>query len=279
MNILINQSPAFLRTRLYRVRQLFLGNYIVASVAMPEEETREETQRYPQVVIQAKSQSSKLAKKIYNLILSLLVFASVIAGASIFGPKLYYSFFQVETVEVAAQTEGTPLGGDFDLEDQDNPVLEPTQKPAFIPPKNKNLPEGDWLVIPRIGVRSLLQATENSKDALATGLWLAPDYGKAGETDLPMIVAGHRYGWKWWWKDDYWRYHSFYLLPDLEPGDIVEVISDQRKWIYEIYAGEEGQEITDYKADLIIYTCKFLNSSIRHFRYARLIDPTANTQK
>jgi hypothetical protein len=93
-----------------------------------------------------------------------------------------------------------------------------------------------------------------------------------------MILAAHRFGWEWWWQSDYWKYNSFYLLPDTEPGDIVEIIDDQRKWTYEIYGGGEGDSILDYDADMILYTCKFLNSPVRHFRYARLVDPTADTQ-
>lgn len=141
-----------------------------------------------------------------------------------------------------------------------------------LPAINPNLPVGDWLVIPKIGVRSQLQATANYEDALDTGLWRAPDFGKPGSLEMPMIVAGHRYGWKWWWQDEYWKYNSFNLLPELQVGDRVEVISEQRKWIYEIYAGEEGNEITDYKADLILYTCKYLQSPLRYFRYARLVE-------
>lgn len=144
-----------------------------------------------------------------------------------------------------------------------------------LPPVNPNLPVGDWLIIPKIGVRSQLQATTYYEDALDTGLWRAPEFGKPGSLELPMIVAGHRYGWKWWWQDEYWKYNSFNLLPELQVGDRVEVISEQRKWVYEIYAGEEGTEITDYGADLILYTCKYLQSPLRYFRYAKLVDDSS----
>ena len=228
--------------------------------------------------------------------------------AVLFVPQLYFSIFPPQTIPVEATESGSALGGDFRLGSfspqkwkelsaasnaGDSGVVgdatktaglvsdsgEVIRKPPYTPPVDETLPEGQWLVIPRIGVRSALQATANYEDALKTGLWLAPDYGKPGTFDLPMIVAGHRYGWNWWWKNDYWKYHSFFLLPKLKPGDRVEVIADKRKWIYEIYAGEEGDEITDYQADLILYTCKFISSDVRHFRYARLIDPNADSQK
>lgn len=203
--------------------------------------------------------------------LSVVIVISIIVGGIFAAPQLYYSIFPKETVPVVAQNEGTPLGGEFDQGTQ-------TVQQPYQPPQDETLPEGKWLIIPRIGVRTELIETANSEEALAKGVWLVPEYGQPGDRTKPMIAAAHRFGWKWWWESDYWKYHSFNLLPELEPGDTVEVIADQRKWVYEIYAGEEGDEITDYNADLILYTCKFLNSPVRHFRYARLIDPTQNTQ-
>ena len=57
-------------------------------------------------------------------------------------------------------------------------------------------------------VHTQLRATADPNVALAEGVWHVPDFGMPGDRDLPMIVAAHRYGWKWWWKDDYWKYHS-----------------------------------------------------------------------
>ncbi len=204
-----------------------------------------------------------------------VLLGAVIVTLVMFGPKIYYNFFASQTVR-----QNSALT-DQDLDHQDQVATESGQiatdsaqvKKVYVPAKNSDLPKGDWLVIPRIGVRSKLQPTEEPDAALASGIWWAPDFGKPGEMDKPMIVAAHRYGWQWWWKTDYWRYHSFYNLPQTESGDIVEVISDQRKWLYEIYAGEEGTEISDYEADLILYTCKFLNSPVRYFRYANLVVP------
>lgn len=202
-----------------------------------------------------------------------LTTVALVMAVVMFVPDLYYRFFPADIQPIAANSEGTPLGGDFadgsQGRDNNQPVL---------PPQNPALPSGDWIVIPRIGVRTKLQATEKAEEALAEGAWRAPDYGKPGDASLPIIVAGHRFGWQWWWQSDYWKYNSFYQLPELEPGDLVEIISDQRKWVYEVYAGEQGEKITDYEADLILYTCKFLNSPVRHFRYARLVDLSQNTQ-
>jgi|GEM_PF-781551 len=172
----------------------------------------------------------------------------------------------------------TPIAGQSATEPK---VVEPSPTPTpvkYLPVYDETLPEGNWLVIPRIGVRSELQKNPDFEKSLERGLWQVPDFGDPGSTDLPMIVAGHRYGWDWWWKSDYWKYNSFYLLPSLQVGDRVEVISDHRKWLYEVYASEEGEQISDYSGDLILYTCKYLNSPARFFRYARLVDPTVGSQ-
>jgi sortase (surface protein transpeptidase) len=224
---------------------------------------------------QAKTKKTKKKSSILDLFLKIFLNFLIIISFGSFafwqGPKLFYTLFPQEV----AQAE--ELKGDFKLEL--NLLDEEATKRTVLPSKrsykptfNPNLPEGDWLVIPRIGVRSELQPTEDYEEALNTGLWWVPDFGKAGDRSKPMIVAGHRYGFDWWWKDDYWKYHSFYSLPELEVGDRVEVISGQRKWIYEIYGGEEGEQITDYEADLILYTCKHLDSPIRIFRYAKIVE-------
>lgn len=213
----------------------------------------------------------KRSNRVVQSALTLVIALSVLIGGIWAVPHLYYSIFPKETVPVISQDPGTPLGGEFQAGTQ-------ATQTAYEPPQDETLPEGKWLVIPRIGVRTELIETANSEEALQKGVWLVPEYGQPGDRSKPMIAAAHRYGWRWWWESDYWKYHSFNLLPDLEPGDTVEVIADQRKWVYEVYAGAEGDEITDYDADLILYTCKFLNSPVRHFRYARLIDPTQNTQ-
>ncbi len=202
-----------------------------------------------------------------------LFFVTISLGmlAVIFGPEIYYTVFPADPIPVVATTSGTPMGGDF------RNGTQASHKNIAQPPLDPTLPDGDWLIIPRIGVYTQIQ-DQNEADALTKGVWRVPDFGKPGDTTMPMILAAHRFGYKWWWNSDYWRYHSFYLLPTLQPGDMVEVISNKRRYEYEIYAGEQGEQITDYSADLILYTCKFLNSPIRHFRYARLIDPNHNTQ-
>ncbi len=216
--------------------------------------------RYSKVVV-------RKTKPVRQVIFSVMMALSFTILILLFAPVVYFRFFSHEVVPVQTEQVGTPLGGEF---------AEPVQNERRIelPPRNENLPEGNWLTIPRIGVRTEVLESEVAEESLVKGVWRVPDFATPGDFSQPMILAAHRYGYNWWWKGEYWKYNSFYLLPDLEPGDLVEVISDKRKYVYEIYAGEEGTEITDYNADLILYTCKFLTSDIRHFRYARLIDPS-----
>ncbi len=229
------------------------------------------------VVTAEHSSPSAFTKVAQGLSLGVIGLAVMVA-AVIFVPQLYYTLFPANTIPIEAATEGTPLGGNFDL-GANTAIKEKAQTPErYLPPQDDSLPDGDWIIIPRIGVRTELQRTYDVEAALEKGVLWEPDYGQPGDLDIPMIVVAHRFGYKWWWKSDYWKYHSFYLLPELEPGDLVEVISDHRKWTYEIYAGEEGEEVTDFEADMILYTCKYLNSSIRHFRYARIINMNTDTQ-
>ncbi len=184
-------------------------------------------------------------------------------------PTAYYSLFPGDPVPIKADTAGSVLGGNYS--NGSARVVSKISAPVY----DAHLPAGNWLIIPKIGVNTQILESPLPDESLNKGVWRVPDFGTPTDLSKPMILAAHRYGWKAWWENgnQYWKYHSFYLLPDLKPGDIVEVISDHRKYTYEIYAGEQAQDISDYNADLILYTCKFLDSPLRYFRYARLVDP------
>lgn len=195
-----------------------------------------------------------------RIFLTILLLGSIVAIGSFVIPELYAKVFPERTEQVATHIKTQPVPA---------PVVEQKKyEPAFDP----TLPEGSWVRIPKIGVDTPALPTLDSNEALDTGVWMVPDFGRPGDDEQPIIMAAHRFGWKWWWQNDYWKKNSFYLLTDTQPGDRVEVVYEQRKWVYEIYAVEEGEEITDYDADLILYTCKFLNSPIRYFRYAKLVE-------
>lgn len=216
----------------------------------------------------------KLLKKITRLLGIMLLVTGLIAGGGIVVSDLYFRLTEVQAQPILAQG-GSPLGGEFSA---------PSKQLDWQPPYNPDLPAGSWITIDTIGVKTQLRRYSDPDEALRKGVWWVPDWGEPGD-DRAMIVAAHRYAYQWMSDvllrngQDYSQRHIFYRLPDLQPGDIVEVIHDQRRYSYEIYGGEETDQISDYQADLILYTCKSLSSPIRHVRYARLLDPTQDTQQ
>ena len=108
------------------------------------------------------------------------------------------------------------------------------------------------------------------EEVLQHGPWRVPDFGTPDDRRLPMILAAHRYGYLSW-SNSFRRKHSFFNLPKLKVGDQVTVTWNQRPYVYEIYGGDEGTHISDYSADLILYTCQYLESDRRIFKYARLV--------
>lgn len=144
--------------------------------------------------------------------------------------------------------------------------------------KDVSLPEGHYLSIPKIGVDAIIWEGEGEgiEKALRKGIWRVSDFAVPGQefpdanAFRPIILAAHRFGYLEW-SQDFRLKNSFYMLPDLKPGDTVEMVWDQRRYKYEITKVEEGTEIVDYSSDLIMYTCKFLVSPIRIFVYAKLV--------
>lgn len=148
------------------------------------------------------------------------------------------------------------------------------QSEFVLPEKDLSLPEETIVKIPKIGVETqILEAShEEYESALKLGVWRVPDFGIPTEAGPPIILVAHRFGYLNW-SQPFREKNSFFNLPELQAGDTVEIIWDQRKFVYEIYHGEDGTEITHYTADLILYTCRFLESDIRIFRYAKLVAP------
>lgn len=144
--------------------------------------------------------------------------------------------------------------------------------PDWQPSVNSKLSRNTTLKIPEIGVDTVIhEATlENYEEALKAGTWRVSDFGTPFNRSKPVIIAAHRFGYLAW-TNIYRRKNSFYNLPKLKKGDLVEITYKQRKYVYEIYGEGRGEEIEDYTANLILYTCETLNSKIRIFKYARLL--------
>ena len=142
--------------------------------------------------------------------------------------------------------------------------------------RDVSLPEGHYLSIPKIGVDTIIWEGEsdNYDKALKKGVWrvndfATPDMASPG-SGKPVILAAHRFGYIEW-TQEYRLKNSFYKLPDLKPGDEVEIVWNQHRYKYKVTKLEEGEKITDYSSDLILYTCKYLVSPIRIFVYAKLM--------
>ena len=148
-------------------------------------------------------------------------------------------------------------------------VIDKTYQPRFDPKITKE----NRLKIPSIGVDTAIQeaTAENYEEALKKGPWRVSDFGTPSERSAPTILAAHRYGYLVW-TNTFRRKNSFFNLTKLEAGDTVEVYWKQRRYIYEVYGQDKGEKITDYSADLILYTCEVLSSPVRIFSYARLLE-------
>lgn len=214
-------------------------------------------------IIETTQKTIPTKRAVLRFVLLSIMFISLIVMASVVIPDVYYRL-QPEKVSDVTNGRFAPV----------EEVIVTNEPPApALPAVDPSLPAGEWLRIPTIGVNAGIMATINPDEALEQGAWMVPDFGRPTDFSQPTIIAAHRYGWIWWWQSDFGRRNSFFYLPETKLGDRIEVITDQRRFEYEIYAKEEGKSITDYSADLILYTCKFLNSPERYFVYAKRIAP------
>lgn len=145
------------------------------------------------------------------------------------------------------------------------------EPPMYLPEFDPNLPKENRLEIESIGLTTVIGESKDPEESFRTGVWRVPDFGNPEERDYPMIVAAHRFGYLAW-SNLYRRQNSFYNLPKLKVGDQVEVIWNQRRYVYEIFEGYTDSKIRDYQADLILYTCEVLNSDNRIVRKGRLLE-------
>ena len=165
---------------------------------------------------------------------------------------------------------------------QQEPSIPEEPKPVIA--RDPNLPEGQYVEIPTLGIdTAVLEASSSAyEDALRRGVWRVPEFGtpdgvspsaSLGQNNgrLPIILAAHRFGYVAW-TQRYREKNSFYKLPEVKVGESVVLTWNQHSYTYKVTKVEEGTEITDYSSDLILYTCKFLVSPIRVFVYADLVE-------
>ncbi len=146
-------------------------------------------------------------------------------------------------------------------------VLTPTPS---LPPFDPSLPTDNGLIIDKIKVRGQIHEGDDWQSLLKTGIWRVPNFGTPDNNQQPIILAAHRWGYLSW-TNSFRTLNSFYNLPKLEVGDQVEIDWNQRKYIYEVYKSEIGDKISDYSANLILYTCELWNSPTRILKYAKRV--------
>ncbi len=139
-----------------------------------------------------------------------------------------------------------------------------------LPPLDPTLPAENHLYIDNIGVNAKIHEGDNYEELLNKGVWMVNDFSNPEDGGL-TILSSHRFGY-FTWSQQHRNSQSFYNLPNTRVGDNVEIVWNQRRYIYEIYKVEEDTRITDYTADLILYTCKLYNSPERIFRYATRLE-------
>ena len=204
--------------------------------------------------------------KLYTRFARWLAFAALLVTLVTYGPSMWFEAKALvigdQTSKILAQAAGNP----------DNFSGKAVQRSPYQPPQDPTLPIENYISISSIGVDTMInEATkDNHEDALREGIWRVSDFGTPYRRNVPTILSAHRFGYLKW-SNTYRRENSFYNLGKLEVGDTVEIVWRQRKYTYEVYAQERGEEISDYNADLILYTCESLNSPVRITKYAKLL--------
>lgn len=143
----------------------------------------------------------------------------------------------------------------------------------YQPEYDPSLPSENMLIIPSIKLNTAVHEASDPQfeEALKKGVWRVTNFGNPYARSKPTIFVAHRFGYLRW-SINYRLKNSFYNLPKTHIGDRIEVVWDQRKYVYEIVKEEEGYAIADYSSDLILYTCKDLTSDVKIFRYAKLVE-------
>ncbi len=145
-----------------------------------------------------------------------------------------------------------------------------TEIKSTLPDIDPSLPKENGLIIDKIGVKGQIHEGTDWEQILKTGIWRVPNFGTPEENNLPIILASHRWGYLDW-SAAFRKLNSFYSLPNLVVGDTIKVIWNQRPYEYKVYSVSTGTNITEYNANLILYTCQLWNSPLRFFVYANRV--------
>lgn len=123
-------------------------------------------------------------------------------------------------------------------------------------PNLENFP--DRLIIPKIGVDMELGTDPKTLDTAGWVQNLYPD-------NSPMVIAAHRFGWIGM-PNDRKVTHTLYNINKMIVGDEVIIQWNGERKIYKIKDITEATNNPSIKAgEVLIYTCKFLESEERVF--------------
>lgn len=153
--------------------------------------------------------------------------------------------------------------GDITLATNDQNFQEATEK-------DTSLPSTNTLRIGKIGVNTAIREGNNEEAALAKGVWRMPGYGNPINNDKPLILAAHRWG-PTGISDEYRNTNMFINLPQMKPGDEIEVIWDQKLYKYEVKKATVENNVSQLN-DLILITCQYYNSPERIIVYADRVE-------
>lgn len=142
---------------------------------------------------------------------------------------------------------------------------------VYQPEFDKTLAEDNILKIPSIGLSTTINEAldQDYEQALMLGVWRVSTFGTPYMRKFPTILVAHRFGYLRW-SVAYRLKNSFYNLPKVKAGDTIEIVWLQRKYVYKIYMKKEEKEISDYSANLILYTCRDLVGDQKLIVYANL---------
>lgn len=197
-------------------------------------------------------------------------------------PHLYYRIFPQVSGTLAstiAQTVDPVIARNNETKQSPTPEIEPplpivTPTLPIITPSlpdiDPSLPKENGLIIDKIGVKGIIHEGTDWENILRTGIWRVPDFGTPVDNSMPIIIAAHRWGYLDW-SAAFRKLNSFYSLPNLAVGDTIKIVWDQRPYEYKVYSVSTGTTITEYNANLILYTCQLWNSPVRFFVYANRI--------
>ena len=209
----------------------------------------------------------RLSRKPFVITGIFLWFFAIVLALLPSWPHLFYRLFP-QTSAVLAST----IASTVSPENIATPSSSVTSTPKLqLPDIDPSLPKENGLIVDKIGVKGAIHEGTNWEEILKTGIWRVPDFGTPENNSLPIILAAHRWGYLDW-SAAFRKLNSFYSLPKMVVGDQVTIYWGQRPFHYTVYATATNTQITDYSANLILYTCQMWNSPERFFVYANRID-------